>query len=94
MFKDNNCELSFYVFTKLNPFRRFLYSVAYSKIFDNGVMFLIGLNSIKLASDTFFLDEPETSTMSKINGYIDFFFTIAFAVEALIKCLALGLILD
>ena len=27
MFKGNNCELSFYVFSKENPFRRLLYSM-------------------------------------------------------------------
>ena len=57
-------------------------------------MLLIGLNSVKLASDTFFLEEPETSTVAVINGRIDEIFTVVFTLEALIKCLALGLILD
>ena len=34
MFEGNHCELSAYLFTKHNPFRRFLYTISNSTWFE------------------------------------------------------------
>jgi hypothetical protein len=53
-------------------------------------MCLIGLNSTKLAVDTYFSEYPEDHVIVKTWNNIDYFFNICFAIEALIKSIALG----
>jgi hypothetical protein len=57
MFKDVTAELSFYLFSKEGAFRIFCYNVQAAKWFDNTIMLLIGLNSVKLGLDTYLLNE-------------------------------------
>ena len=57
-------------------------------------MALIGFNSLKLALDTYLLNEEEDSLIMKISNAIDIFFNVSFAIEAFFKCIALGLIMD
>jgi hypothetical protein len=68
MYKGNYCEVSLYVFNRKNCIRRSCYNLTTSKIFDNSIMLLIFLSSVKLASDTFFINEPKESTVRKINS--------------------------
>jgi len=42
-----------YLFSKKNPFRLFMYKTYKHKLFDNTIMALIGLSSIKLAADSY-----------------------------------------
>jgi len=58
------------------------------------VMALIGLNSTKLAIDTYFSDYPEDSPVVITWNNIDYFFNICFAIEAFIKSIALGFMQD
>lgn len=53
-------------------------------------MFLIGCNSLKLAVDTYFIELPNTDIRKVFANGIDIFFNIAFLLEAIIKCIALG----
>ena len=53
LYKDIHCENSLYLFSKKNPFRLFMYKTYKHKLFDNTIMALIGLSSIKLAADSY-----------------------------------------
>lgn len=50
------CERSLYIFSKTNTFRKFLYKVQKHKLFDNVVMFLIAVSSVKLAADSYLVE--------------------------------------
>lgn len=62
--------------------------------FDQTIMFLIGLNSIKLAVDTYFLKAGPEELPIVIGNYVDTFFNIAFAVESFFKIIGLGFAMD
>lgn len=57
-------------------------------------MLFIALNSVKLAVDTYLLDYEKESTIVQVSNFIDYVFNIAFAIEAFLKIIALGLIMD
>jgi hypothetical protein len=46
-----------------------------------------------LAFDTFFLNEPNNSLLSKISSNIDFAFNILFIIEMTVKVIAIGFIM-
>ena len=56
MFNGISCEKSFYFLSKQNKFRIFCYKLYKQKIFDNYIMFLIGISSVKLATDSYLTD--------------------------------------
>ena len=88
------CERSFYVFPQKFFFRRIMYIMTNHYLFENLVLVLIILSSLKLAFDTYIIDEPDSSTAKSLSNRIDLFFTIFFALEALTKCISLGFIQD
>jgi hypothetical protein len=94
MYKGVECQESFYLFAKDGNFRRTNYMLQASKPFDNIVMFLIAANSMKLAMDTYYIDVDPESIEMRISAVIDYFFNIAFTIECVMKCIALGLIMD
>jgi hypothetical protein len=53
------CKMSLYMLSKKNGLRLLLYKIQKSKLFDNIIMFLIGVSSIKLAADTYLLGLPD-----------------------------------
>ena len=55
MFLDISCERSLYLFSKQNPFRKFCYKVFKHKLFENFILFLIGISSLKLALDSYLI---------------------------------------
>ena len=63
-------------------------------LFENVVLILIISSSIKLAYDTYIIDESDESTQKRASGYVDLFFTFFFLFEALAKCISLGFIQD
>lgn len=88
------CERSFYFFHKNNIFRKINYRMTNHLLFENIVLFLIILSSLKLAFDTYIIDKPDTSTAKVISGRVDLLITIFFLLEALTKCISLGFIQD
>lgn len=52
-FEGNFCELSFYLFSKKNPMRLFLYKVQNHFIFEAFIQFVILLSSVKLVVDSY-----------------------------------------
>ena len=57
-------------------------------------MILIGLSSLKLAVDTYFLTEEKGSKVLQVSEIIDTVFNYAFLAEALLKSIALGFVMD
>ncbi len=53
LFHDVACEKALYLLSKQNKFRIFMYKMYKNKIFDNFIMLVIGLSSMKLAADTY-----------------------------------------
>ena len=67
-----------------------------SKFFDNFVMGLIVLSSIKLASDSYIVQQVKSGkgVAYMVSYYSDLFFTIMFTVEMVTKIISMGLLMD
>ena len=88
------CERSFYIFHKNNIFRKIIYRMTNHILFENVVLVVIILSSLKLAFDTYIINEPSNSTTKVISIRVDLFVTIFFILEALTKCISFGFIQD
>ena len=55
------CENSIYLFNRHNPVRKYIYFIQKHKYFENFIMLLIALSSIKLAMESYLVDYPEDS---------------------------------
>lgn len=64
LFDGVHCEKAFYIFSKQNRFRIFVYKMQKHKLFDNTIMFLIALSSLKLAADTYLTYQPDDSILN------------------------------
>ena len=86
LFQGVECKMSFYIFSKTNFIRIHSYKFIQTKLWDNYVMFLIGLSSIKLAFDTYFIDADKNSLVMIISTeYVDLFFNLNFIAEMTIN---------
>lgn len=92
-FNNLKCDYSLYIFSKENCVRRLFWQMCSATWFEGVVLTLICVGSIKLAVDTFFLNNPN-DTYTVVSDGIDMFFTIIFAVEALIKIIAFGFVFE
>ena len=90
------CKKSLYLFERTTPFRRFCYNLQKHKLFDNFIMFLIFLSSMKLATDTYMTEDDydKDHMLIVVSEYVNSFFTWAFFGESMIKIIALGFIMD
>jgi len=93
-FEGNECTLSFYLFSKKNLFRIFLYKLQGNFGFEMFIQVLIALSSVKLILDGYTKGFEEDSWIIKFSEGSDYFFTAIFAVESLIKSIALGFVMD
>ena len=57
-------------------------------------MLLIALSSVKLAMESYFVNEPEDSPIKKTSSDLDYVFNNLFNVECVLKVLALGFAMD
>jgi len=57
-------------------------------------MLLIGLSSIKLALESYLVDEPSDSKLVQISEELDFIFNYLFILECVLKIIALGFAMD
>ena len=92
MFRGIPCSKSLFMFSKVNIFRRFCYVVVKHKYFERCILVIIFLSSIKLALDTYISDT--NSRMYRISVIFDQVFAGIFAVEALMKIVSFGFVLD
>lgn len=58
------------------------------------ILALIVLSSVKLAADTYFLKLDSSHPVQRVSRYMDFFFTIVFTLEMLVKTITLGFAVD
>lgn len=61
---------------------------------DNTIILLIILSSIKLASDTYINKSDEVSQIVKVSNIADDIFNYSFIVELTVKVIAMGLFMD
>jgi hypothetical protein len=88
------CHKSYFLFSKTNILRKSCHTLSQNIIFENFLLILIILNSLKLVWDTYLLNEPSDSIKSKISNGLDTAFTICFDVEFLVKSISFGFVLS
>ena len=57
-------------------------------------MLLIALSSVKLAMESYMVDEPDDSTIKVISNELDYVFNHMFNLECVLKIVALGFAMD
>ena len=82
-----------FIFSKTNPIRVAIKNfIDYENIFDNFILVIILVSTLLLAFEKPSLD-PEGVTMTRLDT-IDFYITIIFTVECVLKIIALGLLFN
>lgn len=82
-----------FIFSKANPIRVAIKNfIDYRDIFDNFILVIILISTLLLAFEKPSLD-PEGSTMTRLDT-IDFYITIIFTVECVLKIIAYGLLFN
>ena len=90
-----SCQRSLYTFDREDSkFRKMCYFLQKHKWFDRVIMLLIFLSSLKLATDTYMDGLEEDSALLLISDICDSIFTWAFALECLVRVIALGFVMD
>jgi hypothetical protein len=75
--------------------RRFAYRIIKDDNFENIILLAIIVSSLKLVFDTYVKsDSTDTSMITFVSDLIDRSFTVFFAIEATLKALALGFVLN
>lgn len=92
--KDIPCETAFFLFKRYSKLRRFCHTIYKHRYFERVILTLIVLSSVKLALDTYFLDKPASHPIIRVSRSFDYFFTIVFTLEMLIKTITLGFAAD
>jgi len=64
LFNSIACERSLYILSKNNPIRVFLTRLLYNTYYRRFILFIILASSGKLAIETYFLDEPNSSDIT------------------------------
>ncbi len=90
---DTECNYSLYIFSKENPIRIFLWRLVSSKRFEWGIILLISISAILLAAGTFYLSTPDPS-VTDIMDYINDVLIFCFGIEAVLKIIAYGFLVD
>jgi len=88
------CENSLYVLSKKNKIRLFAFKVYKHKLFDNIIMFLIAVSSIKLAVDSYLVNYPPDSLTNRVSENVDIFMNVCFLFELITKVIAMGFAMD
>jgi hypothetical protein len=90
IFKDNFCERSLYVFSQTNKLRLYCMSIITWKKFEQFIMLVILVSTLRLMIDTF-VDGYNSSVVFDI---LDIIFTLIFICEMTLKIISLGFALD
>jgi hypothetical protein len=89
MFKDNECEYSLFLFSQTNGFRIWCMNFTAWKKFDQFIMFMILISTMRLILDTFI----SGYTSEHIFDYCDIVFTLIFLGEMILKLVAHGFVI-
>lgn len=92
LFKGVGCERSYYIFSKENALRKACMRLCRKSILDNFILMAIILNSLKLAWDTYTIDQLVSSPQIQASEILDNIFTSIFILEFLIKSISFGFI--
>jgi len=91
---NNQCDRSFFLFTKASFLRKNCTLFTCSSRFEWGILVIIFISSLKLIWETYLFDEPLGSTKLAVSTNLDIFFTCVFLCEFLLKATSLGFVLD
>jgi len=94
MFLGVEANRSLYLFSKTNIIRIYAYKLYKWKVFENFVMFLIALSSLKLAAATYEKYLAPGSLILVLSDKFDTVLNILFLFECVTKLIALGFIMD
>jgi hypothetical protein len=94
LFHEIECSHSYHLFSKTNRFRILCYEISTSQKFETLILILIILSTIKLVIDTYIINEPDDSNLVVASEYLDTAFTIAFALEMIIRSVSMGFVMD
>jgi hypothetical protein len=94
LYYGNECERSYFIFTRENKFRIFCYRLTNSTKFEISILIGIIFTTAKLVWDTYIQNAAVDSTEAKTSLYLDIFITSFFTFEFLLKSISLGLVLD
>ena len=92
LYQGVSCQNSLFLFSKTTLFRQMCYRIVHSTIFENFILFLIVMSSMKLAIDTYLPTDNVEVTL--ISADIDNAFNSAFFLECALKLVALGFVID
>ena len=89
-----HADKSLYLFGRDTCFRRNIHFIQKHHYFENFIMLLIALSSVKLAMESYFADSDKDSTMVKVSEELDYVFNYLFNLECVLKVFALGFAMD
>lgn len=92
LFADNQCEYSLYLFSQKGTIRGQLYTIINSKAFDKIILAIISLSTIDLIAESFITSESET--VSIVLDSFDLVFNVIFIVEAVLKIISMGFVME
>ena len=64
------------------------------RYFERFILLIIILSSLKLALDSYITDTPDDDIKKVISNDLDLCFTIIFAIEAVVKIISLGFVIE
>ena len=91
IFKNVECNYSFYVFSKKNVIRRFCMKIISHDSFEWIVLTVICIGSVKLAVDTYF---TATGSYAKFSTIFNYTTSVLFTIEGALKVISLGFLFD
>ena len=94
MFEGISCNQSLFMFSKQNFVRIMFYKIVHSSAFDNFILGLIVLSSMKLAFDSYYMKESATSTVVIASSDIDYVLNCCFICESVLKIISFGFVMD
>ena len=94
LYEGIDCKESLWVFQKDSTFRKIVYHVVHSNKFENIILFVIFLSSIKLALDTYVDSDQQFIEFVILSDNVDIIFNSFFMLEALIKIISFGMFMD
>lgn len=89
IFNGNECEYSLFYFAQTSRFRLLCKNIVTLKKFDQFILFMILLSTLRLVIDTFL----DSSLSVSIFEICDLFFTFIFLMEMILKTVAYGFVL-
>lgn len=93
LFSGIECEKSLFIFSQHNKFRIQCYRLTSSIRFEQFILTVICISTVKLIWDTYLLDYPDDSPEVTASFALDLVFTIVFIIEALLKIVSMGFLL-